>query len=673
MIQNNRRRATILISFLVLSTSFISALCISDLDAQATASTTIAAVVLHYDTYYASVNLTEMHLAFEKALSFLKTEAFPMNKVMVVTWVNTLDNNDEFTWLMTTLQKYNVSTENGQFGLFLAPEDAHSTSILNYTLNTFSSKFARNPYFVAGFSASSRTYSQLVNQGVKLSFFNLWEEGEDYSYRGLSTGDKLFGANWEGSPFQPYKPSKHTANAPGLTKDDELDIWEAHWITRNPSYAYLAVNSRNWGSIHPFDLLQGNTTGSHASSPSEALQKLDTILNLIDYNAQYNPITVVSYPVEVSYLTKPEVFNVWQSSIQEFTRRQYKFVDAVELRNALENLKTESPHTPVYIWYDNFTSSDLVVQGENTPFAMLSSPYGRFIYARRDPLNDSGAPLVSVVSYTTARAYNESFQSIRDLTGSDNFKANTFVNGEAIEMRWPGDIQSVTITPGKSIVIKWAYSKDNVPSVEYHVTTYLTPYGVLLQKDLTFKQNINATVSMINHFTVQDNSPSSLTDGDLRMETDQSDALRFFSANPEATEMQFELNDTLAFIAKDGYTLGVTLTSGRPDKIRAFDELGASPFETLEFDYQTNQYHSGDKLQLSYVLTPARDIQDARDLARAVTEIAKTVNSQQTTKIFGYIALLLVTFLLALTGGLLLKLRRFSSREKSEGRQVLNP
>jgi len=219
-----------------------------------------AAVVLHYDTYYPSTNLTEMHLVFEKALSWLETEGFPMSKVMIVTWRNTLDRDGEFTWLMDTLEKHHVSTEDGQFGLFVAPEDAHSASILNYSLETFDSRFERYPFFVAGFSASSNTYSQLADHGVKLSFFNLWEEGEDFSYRGFSTGDRLFGANWEGSPFQPYKPSKHTANAPGLTKEDELDIWEAHWITRNPSYAFMAVNSRNLGSIHPFDLLQGNWT-----------------------------------------------------------------------------------------------------------------------------------------------------------------------------------------------------------------------------------------------------------------------------------------------------------------------------------------------------------------------------------------------------------------------------
>lgn len=631
---------------------FVDVRCSNVLEAYGPVSATSVAVVLHYDTYYPSTDLTEMHLVFEKALSWLETEGFPMSKVMIVTWRNTLDRDAEFTWLMDTLEKYDVSTEDGQFGLFVAPEDAHSTSILNYSLETFSSRFERYPFFVAGFSVSSRTYSQLADHGVKLSFFNLWEEGGDYSYRGFSTGDRLFGANWEGSPFQPYKPSKHTANAPGLTKEDELDIWEAHWITRNPSYAFMAVNSRNLGSIHPFDLLQRNWTGDQTCSPSEALQKLGIILDLVDSNAKFNQIMVVSYPVEVSLLAKPDVFEVWQNSIQEFARREYEFVNAVELRNALESLKAEPPHTPVCVWFDNMTSSDIVVKGENTPFALLSSPYGRFIYARRDPLNDSGAPLVSVVSYTTARAYNESFQSIRELAGSDEFKMNTFVNGEPLEMRWPNDIQDVTIVPGKAIIIRWAYLKGNLPCVEHDVVTYLTPYGVLVEKEVLFKQSINATVSIVHHLTVQSNSPAPLTDSDVRIETDGGDAFRLSSSNLEITEMQCELDDTLTFIAKDGYTIGVTLTSGRPDMVRVFDERGESPFETLEFDYLLGKYRGGDRLQLSYALTPARDIQDARKLARSATEIVETINSEQ---ILAYVTPLLITLLLALTSVALLK------------------
>jgi len=636
---------------------------------QTPAGKTQVAVLLNYDTYYPSMDMEQMHSTLEETLSWLKTEGFPMSKVMIVTWLNTFEDINELNWLVATLEKYGVATQAGQFGLFVAPQDAQSATILHNSLATFNDKMGRYPYFVAGFSASQKTYTQLVNQGVKLSLFNLWEEGEDYSYRGYSTNDNLTGANWEGSPFQPYKPSKRTANAPGLTDEDELDIWEAHWITRNPSYAYLAVNSRNWGSIHPNDLLQGDKDGSQSVSSSEALRKFKTILDLIDFNADYNEMMHVSYPVEVTYLTKQKVFEVWQNSMREFISRGYKFVDAVELRDNLESLRAETPHTPTSIWYDDMTSSDVVIRGENTPFAMVSSPYGRFIYARRDPLNDSGAPLVSVVSYTTARAFNGSFQSIRELAGSDSFKMNTLVNGEPIEMRWPGDIQSVTITRGKAIVIRWAYVKDNVPYVEYDVTTYLTPYGVLLEKDLAFKQSVEAAVSVVHHFNVQESSPTAVSDSDVRLETDEVDSFTFLSTNPTSVELWCEVNDTLTFKARDGYTLAVTLTSAEPDVIKAFDEAGASPYETLEFEYFQREYFSGDKLHLSYALTPAKDIQNARQLASQVTEIAENADGQEVPEqseqpIPSYVALLLVAVVLVSASALLLKRFRKGAGKK---------
>jgi hypothetical protein len=48
------------------------------------------------------------------------------------------------------------------------------------------------------------------------------------------------------------------------------------------------------------------------------------------------------------------------------------------------------------------------------------------------------------------------------------------------------------------------------------------------------------------------------------------------------------------------------------------DEVGASPFETLEFDYLKSQYDSGDTVEFSYALTPGRSVQDARQLASLV-------------------------------------------------------
>lgn len=258
----------------------------------------------------------------------------------------------------------------------------------------------------------------------------------------------------------------------------------------------------------------------------------------------------------------------------------------------LESLEPAAPHTPVCVWYDNLTDSDKVVKGENTPFAMLSSPYGRFIYARRDSQRDSGAPLVSVVSYTTARAYNESFQSIRELTGSDDFKMNTFVNGAPVELRWTGDIQDINVITNKAIVIHWKYTKGDVPSVEYEVTTTLSSYGVLLEKSLKFTANASASVTMIHHINVQENSPAPLSDNGTRVETDEADALqfpeadafRFQSNNPVATAVVCKTNNTLIFIASDGYALGIKMTSVKPDIIKVFDKAAGSPFETLEFD-----------------------------------------------------------------------------------------
>jgi hypothetical protein len=220
-------------------------MCVDVSEVDVSACNILGVVMLHYDTYYSSINLTEMHSTFEAALSQLKDEGFPMGKVMVVTWRNTFDNEEEFAWLMNVLAKYDMSVDIGQFGLYLAPEDSHNSDVLSYALETFKQEMEAYPFFVAGFSAGSGTYLGLIKRGVELSFLNLWEEGEDYSFRGYSTGDELFGANWEGSPFQPYKPSGRTVNAPGTTMEDELDIWEAHWITRNPSYAFMVVNSRN--------------------------------------------------------------------------------------------------------------------------------------------------------------------------------------------------------------------------------------------------------------------------------------------------------------------------------------------------------------------------------------------------------------------------------------------
>jgi hypothetical protein len=318
-------------------------------------------------------------------------------------------------------------------------------------------------------------------------------------------------------------------------------------------------------------------------------------------------------------LTNLDVFSVWQSTIKEFMARDYKFVDAVELRNNLENLEPSSPHTPTYVWYDNSTSSDLV-KSNNLPFAMVSSPYGRFIYAREDPFNDSGSPLLSVVSYTTATGYNDSFQSIRELMGSDDFKMNTFVNGTAIEMRWINDVQSVTITPGSSITIHWKYMKSEVPYVSFDVTTTLTPYGVLVQKDLVFKEDVVAAVSIRHALDVQASSPTPLSDSGTWVESDGGDVVRFSSVNPAAVETLLHVSSSLVFVASDGYTLGVTLLSGKPDEVAVYDEPMGGPYEMLEFNYLPKEYYSGEQLNLSYAFTPTPSLYDADHFASLVNE-----------------------------------------------------
>ena len=599
---------------------------------ESTAQNILVEVMIHYDNYYPSINTTDMHLAFEKALSWLKNEGFPMNKVTVVTWRNTLDDEEELAWFRTVLNKYGVSESEEQLGLYISPKDAHNPNSLIYALETFKNKLGRYPFFVAGMSASSYTYSELVEYGVKLSFFNLWEEGEDYSYRGYSTNDELFGANWEGSPFQPYKPSRRTANAPGLTESDELDIWEAHWITRNPSYAFMIINSRNWGSLHPSDLLWKDWSSEERASSSEALGKLKAMLNLIDLNAQFNPIINISYPTEVSLLLNSDVFNVWCASIKEFKDRGYRFVNAVELRNILDNIqKNGAPHTPIYIWFDNLTSSDLIIAGEHTPFVMLSSPYGRFIYSRKDPLKDSGTPLISIVSYTTAKAHNSSFQSIRELTGVGEMKMNTFINGVPVDMRWINDISKVIIMPGEAVGVEWSYTKKEVPYINYRVLTYLTPYGVLVNKEINFTANINAQVSIVHYLTVQSCSPTPFSDIDVKVETDTDYNFVFSSKNPTAIARECRLNNTLMLTADDGYSLGVTIISGNPDQVRVIDEAGESSFQTLEFHYDSRMYHTGDRLELTYALISASDIEDASSFAEVMKNIIEKVESRNTS------------------------------------------
>jgi len=623
------------------------------------------ALVLHYDTYYAGVNLTAMHFAFERALSNLRSVGFPMSKVMVVTWRNTLEDVAERGWFLDVLRRYGVSVGEGQVGLYLAVEEAHDAWLLHYALDvSFRGVFGRHPYFVAGFSASSSTYSRLVDHGVKVSFFNLWEEGEDFSFRGFSTGDALYGANWEGSPHQPYKPSRRGANVPGLSFVDELDIWEVHWLFRNPSYAFMGVNSRNFGSVHPFDLLHGDVLGLSSCGVEKALDKFGVILDLVDYNVVFNPLLVISYPVEVSYLMSDDVFGVWCGSVGEFMQRGYRFVDAVELRANLEGLGSgEAPLTPVYVWCDNFTDSDVVVRGEHTPFAMVCSPYGRFVYARRDAGFDAGQPLVSVVSYVSAQAYNLSFQSVRELAGLSAFKMNTFVDGVPVEMRWTGDVQSVSVFSGGVVVVDWAYLKGEVSSVAFDVDVCLTPYGVLLDKRLHFVEDAVAEVSFVQYVNVQESSPVALGDEGVCVWSDKGGIFNFSSSNVEAVVWPVVFNDTLVFAVGDSCALGVTLVCGSPSVVRVVDEVGFSSFETLEFSFSSRRYGVGDEVRLAYVLVPSDgSVAGAQSLAASVCSavLEGECLSVDFSFLYFFVVVGVIIFLMVAAGGLLFRLRQFS-------------
>jgi hypothetical protein len=373
--------------------------------------------------------------------------------------------------------------------------------------------------------------------------------------------------------------------------------------------------------------------GTEVCEPSEALEKFRVMLDLIDLNAGFNPVMVVSYPVEISLLSRSEVFEVWRDSVREFIRRGYRFVDACELRGILDSLNAGAPHTPIYVWFDNLTSSDMVVAEEHIPFAMVSSPYGRFIYGRRDASNDSGTPFISLTSYTTSRAYNRSFQSIRELSGLGKLKMNTIIEDVPLDMRWLNDISTITIVPSKAIIIRWVYTKGEAPYVKYSVTTYLTLHGVLVRKEMTFTEYVSSPVSIIHYFTVQSNSPTPLLDGDVMAETDAGNLFRFSFANAATIERRCQLNDTIMFTATDGYRIAVTITSGKPDTVRVFDEPYGARFQTLEFTHQRKIHEAGDELQLSYALTPATDIENARKLADYIKTLIEDIESG---KIQGY-------------------------------------
>jgi len=331
-------------------------------------------VILHYDTYYSTIDKREMHAAFEDALAWLEDTGFPMDRLLIVTWRDALDNATDYAWLTQTLTNYGVTALDEQLGLFMAAEDTHDPYVLDYAMETYHNRTHTYPRFVAGFSATAATYTMLEDYGVQLAFFNLWEEGEDYSYRGDSTGDAVMGANWEGGPFQPYQPSMVTINAPAAPGAEAVDLWEAHWVTRNPSYAFLVANSRHEGSLHPADLLV--SADCIPIDPEQALGKLTRLLDLVDQNAALNPMLTLSYPIECSFLREEDVAATWRATITEFQRRGYTFVNVRELRTLLDAQATTTP-LPVCLWVDNQTVVDPDAPGEPLHLRPPRPPPGR--------------------------------------------------------------------------------------------------------------------------------------------------------------------------------------------------------------------------------------------------------------------------------------------------------
>ncbi len=171
------------------------------------------------------------------------------------------------------------------------------------------------------------------------------------------------------------------------------------WIFRNPSNAYLKANFAGWGSIHPGDLLISlSPNGSiKTSSVEEAISRLNSILDLVELNAYYNRFLVLSYVTELYSLQKfSDRFEVWKRSVLEL-KKGYVFVNLRNLRTILDS-QAGVPSTPAYFWVDNSTNSDFIRRGEELPFTMVVSPYGRFIFCRRDPEADPYTPHLSVVS-----------------------------------------------------------------------------------------------------------------------------------------------------------------------------------------------------------------------------------------------------------------------------------
>lgn len=559
-------------------------------------------LILHYDSYF----YRQPREALEEVFEFLKSISFPMDKVSILVWRDVLENNAMFYDLKNRLERYGFYWDQYHVGLFLPPKDANDKYIVALAMEDYKNMFGRYPYFVAGFAASNDTYMWLEGYGVKITFFNLWEDGQDYSFRGRGCPDKLKGANWEGSPFQPYKPSIRSSNVPGLHAGDEIDIWECLWVFRNPSYAYLEANYAGWGSIHPGDLLLSSSRSLRIISVEKALSKLRNILDLVELNAKYNKLIVLSYITELQGLQRfPDRIEVWKKSILEFKKRGYIFVNPRDLRILLDSSYRNMPQTPTYFWVDNLTHSDVVMAGRELPFAMVLSPYGRFIFCRKDIEKDPFTPHLSLVSYLSARAHNRTFQSIREAIGGELMKLNVIVNGTPIFMRWKGDIARIDVFNG-SVMIEFNYTKKEIPFLDFVSRIYLTPYGIYVSDLIKFKSKVYVDVNFLQYVTMGNNSPAPPSDDGLLVMDDYFNKYVFSGNNEEVIGTIFE-GDLLLFKAKDGYSFGLRVLN-RPERTVVYDEIGDCRWETVSYYYEHKTYFPGDELSFSYLVVPAESI-----------------------------------------------------------------
>ncbi len=164
-------------------------------------------VILHYDSYFYSSPVKML----EKTLQFLISMNFPVEKLSITVWRDVLEKDNLFYDLKSRLEKYGFSWDSYHVGLFLPPEDANDRYILELAMEDYKGRFGNYPFFVAGFAASNDTYLWLEKYGVRISFFNLWEDGQDYSFRGHPCPDRIKGANWEG--IGKVLPFNHTNRA----------------------------------------------------------------------------------------------------------------------------------------------------------------------------------------------------------------------------------------------------------------------------------------------------------------------------------------------------------------------------------------------------------------------------------------------------------------------------